>query len=209
MDAILASLAPFVETLKNFSVDTLLNGNFGNTFSLAVLILAVVGILECLFGYPLLRIELVLGGLAGGAYLAKLLIGTHLLDSFLTEAWMQYVLMAIFGILLAFIAYKLFRVAVFFGVGLTVFMFGRGIVANFLENNILVIVISVVAALIIALIALKLLKAVIVVLTAFSGAFTVSYTLSGFLPVPYINLILLGLLFIVGIAVQFRVTRKD
>jgi hypothetical protein len=209
MDAILASLAPFIDAVKNFSVDTLLTGNLGNVFSLAVAILAVVGLVECLFGYPLLRIELVLAGLAAGMYVGDLLLGIEGIAALMTEAWMPWVLKGILGILIAFIAYKLFRVALFCAVGLTVFMFGRGIIAQFLTNGTLSLIVSIVAALLIALIALKLLKTVIMILTSFTGAFCVTYAVAGFLPIPHINLILLGLLFIVGVAVQIRVSKKD
>lgn len=198
----LASFAPLTDALTGGSAEALLSANMGSTFSLAMLVLVVLGILEACFGYKLLRLELLAGGVAAGFFAGDLLLGTGILDAYLTEAWMPIVLKLILGILLAYIAYKLFRLALFAGVAFLVFTFGRGIVLAFLPNPIAALVVALVAALLVALLALKLLRTVVVLLTAALGAYLVAFALAGLLPFSSAMLIVFGVVFIIGLGAQ-------
>ncbi len=212
LEELVASFDPLVDTFTNFSADTFLEANFGNVFSAAVIILLVIGLLEALFGYRLLRFELLISGFVLGAYLGKLLVGTDVLADYLTEEWMPLVLMAVIGILVALAAYKLFRPALFCGVALAVFTFGRPILASlnysFLENETVVMVAAAVLGLLVALISLKLLRTVVILLTSLMGAYFVSFSLSGFIDMAHISLILIALVFVIGAAVQIGALAK-
>ena len=207
-----ASFDPLVDAFANFSADTFLGANFGNVFSAAVLVLLAIGLLEALFGYRLLRFELLVGGFVLGAYLGKLLVETGTLAEYLTEKWMPLVLMAVIGILVALAAFKLFRPALFCGVALAVFTFGRPIIASlnysFLEDETVVMVAAAVLGLLIALISLKLLRTVVILLTSLIGAYFVSFSLAGFIDMEHISLILMALVFVIGAAVQIGALSK-
>ena len=205
MQGLLDSFAPFLDALTGFSADALFVGNLGSTFTWVAVILTVIGLVQALFGQPLLRFELLLGGLAAGLFLGNLLVGTGLLDSLLTETWMHWLLGIIIGLLIGFAAQLLVKAAFFLGAAALAFPFARAALALVITNNVLNIIVSVLAALLIAAISIKLYKTMVVLVTAAFGAFCVSFALSGYLAaIPYINLILFGVVFIVGVAVQAR-----
>ena len=205
MQGFLDSFAPFLDALSGFSADELFVGNLGSTFTWVAVILTVLGLVQAFFGQPLLRFELLAGGIAVGLFLGNLLIGTGLLDSLLTESWMHWLLGVIIGLLIGFAAQLLIKVAFFIGAAALIFPFARAALAMFITNNVLAIVAAVLAALLVAAISLKLYKTMVVLVTAGFGAFCVSFALSGYLAaIPYINLILFGAVFIVGVAVQAR-----
>ena len=205
MQGLLDSFAPFFDALTGFSADSLFTGNLGSTFTWVAVILTVFGLVQALFGQPLLRFELLLGGLAAGLFLGNLLIGTGLLDSFLTESWMHWLVGIIIGLLIGFAAQFLVKAAFFLGAAALVFPFARAALALVITHNVLNIVAAVVAALLIAAISIKLYKTMVVLVTAAFGSFCVSFALSGYLAaIPYINLILFGVVFVVGVAVQAR-----
>ena len=195
-------LQPLIDAIRNFSPETALSANFGNSFSIAVVVVALVGLLEALFGYKLLRLELILAGFAAGFMGGHFLLSTGALDSFLTDEWMRWVFLAIIGLLAAFLAFKLFRIALFLSVGFLVYTFAGGIVASYVNDKTLAIVVSIVVGLIVGLIAVKLLRTVVILLTAALGAYLFTFAVAGFIPVENISLILLALIFVIGVAVQ-------
>lgn len=205
MQAFLDSFAPFFDALTGFSADALFTGNLGSTFTWVAVILTVVGLVQAFFGQPLLRIELMLGGIAAGLFLGNLIVGTGVFSSFLTESWMHWTLGIIIGLLIGVAALYLIKPAFFVAAAFVVFPFIRTALAMFITNNVVNLIVAIVAALLIAAISIKLFKTMVVLVTAAFGAFSVSFALSGYLSmIPYINLILLGVVFIVGVAVQAR-----
>ena len=206
---ITAPFQPLIDTFVSFSPETFLTANLGNTFTWVVAVIALVGLLEALFGYKLLRFELILAGFGLGVFLGDLLLSTGVLASLLTEEWMTWVFLGIVGILVAFLAFKLFRVALFCSVAFEVFLIGRGVIAAYIENEIAVIVIAVVAGLLLGLLAVKLLRTVVILETSAIGAYFVSFALSGFIPIDHIGVILLGLVFLIGAATQIGMAVKN
>ena len=203
-----------VDAFADFSPETLLTGNLGSSAPLLAGILGFIGLLQCLFGYRLLKLEIFLAGFLVGMFLGNLLIGTGIVDSFLTDPWMEWVLMVICGLLLAFVAFLLFRVSLFIVIAFFVFTYVRGLVASYVpadlavSNDVVAIIAGAVVGLLIALLAVKLLRTVVILLTAFTGAFTLAFALGGFVSIANFQLIVIALMFVIGVALQFSKSQK-
>lgn len=216
----LSPIDTYIDAFKSFSVDILLSGNLGDIFTPIAIVLGVIGLLQCLFGYPLLKIEVFFAGFFAGMFLGELLIGTGIADSFLTDPWMKWVLMAICGLLLAFVAFLLFRASLFFLIALWVFTYARGLAATYITTdivitdnfvitrNVIAIVVGAVVGLLIAFLAIKLLRTVVILLTAFTGAFTLAFSVGGYIPIDHIQLIIIGVMFVIGVALQYAMSTK-
>lgn len=205
MQGLLDSFAPFIDALSGFSIDSLFAGNLGNTFTFGVVLLTVVGLLQALFGQPLLRVELIIAGIGAGLFLGNLLLGTGMLDSILTESWMHWVLGVIIGLILSGVALALVEYAFFVAAAFAIYPFARTIVSVYLTNNIVNLIVAILVALLVAAISIKFFKTMVVLVTAGLGAYCVSFALSGFLSsIPSIGLILFGVIFLVGVATQSK-----
>lgn len=212
MSALLATTVSAAEegsglALDSFSVDSLLTGNLGGTFSAIILAVAAVGIVEAFFGYSLLRLELTLGGFGAGAFLGNLL-ATGILKSILPAGLVTYAVMLVLGVIGALLAFKLFRLALFLGVGFAGFTIIKSVVASMALTPMIATVAAIVAGIILGALALKFMRPIVILVTAISGAFLVSYALSGLLPIPFINVILLAVVFLLGLLVQSRRAKK-
>ncbi len=220
-EAVMKDFDPYFNLFKDMTldVDAFLTGSLGNTFTIAVIVLAIVGLIECLFGYSLLKLEVFLAGFAGGGYLGIFLFGIpQIADIFtpiLTEAWMYYLIYAVLGLLVAYLAFKLMRLAIFLMVGFSVYLFLGSTVAAELAKieglpvlfdmpELLPILLTAVIGILVGLLALKLVRAIITLSTSLWGAATFTFALAGFLPeFDSRNLIITAVLFVVGVAVQF------
>ncbi len=209
---ITSSFQPLLDAFTSGSPDGLLTANFGNTFSLAVVILLLIGLVEALFGYKLLRIELTLGGFAAGAAIGGMLFNSGILYAYLNEVWMGWALMAVLGFIFTLVAYKLFRVALFLGVAFTVFSFASPLVNQLLGTLVpipaVITVVAVLVGLLVGFLSLKLLRTVVILLTSAVGAFFISFALSGFIPVAGASYVIILLFFVIGAAVQIGAIKK-
>ena len=189
------------------TADTLLTGNLGATFSTVVIVFAVVGLLEALFGYSLLRLELVLGGFGAGAFLGNFL-ATGLLKTVIPAGTVTYMVMLVLGVIGALLAFKLFRLAVFLGVGFAGYTIAKSMLVPLLGLAAPIDIIAAVAVgVILGALALVFLRPIVILVTSLMGAFLVSFALSGIIPVPYINIILLAVVFLLGLLIQCRRAR--
>ena len=192
---------------ETITVDTLLTGNLGATFSITVLAVAAVGILEAFFGYSLLRLELILGGFGAGAFLGNLL-ATGLLKSVLPAGTVTYAVMLVLGVIGALLAFKLFRLAVFLGVGFAGFTVVKSVIASMALTPPVDTVAAVVVGIILGALALKFMRPIVILVTSISGAFLASFALSGLLPIPFANIIRLAVVFLLGLLFQSRRAKK-
>lgn len=213
LNAILSPLKALIEGFTNNPMDTLMKGNAGTTLGLPILIIAAVGLIECLFGLKLLRFELLAFGFGAGFFLGNLIAGIDAVAGLLTAPWMKYALMGVLGILCTIIAYKFLRLALMLGVAAAVFFFLGPILAGMLPSALIGKIAAGAVGLVIGLIAQKLLKTVVILVTTFSGAYLVAYAISGILQeyiirIPYMTVIALAVFFIIGFSVQVKGVKR-
>ena len=194
-------------------MNALTTGNAGEEIGLPVLILVVVGLIECLFGLKLLRLELLCFGFGAGFFLGNLIAGIEGVGSLLTEQWMEYALMGVLGILCTILAYRVLRLALTLGVAAAAYFFLGPILGGMLPSELIGKIAAVVVGLLIGLIAQKLLKTVVILVTTFLGAYLAAYALSGVLQkyiihLPYMTVIVLAFFFIIGFSTQVKGTGK-
>ncbi len=195
-----SSLSPLFGQLSLFfSAD-----NLGPSVTPLVLAVALIGILLAFFGYPLLRMTIFLGGFGTGIAVASLLLAGGRLAAALTSPWMPLVVMLLCGALFAWLFCKLFSLALFFTVAGAVLLMGMGPIKALFPNPLAGILAIIAAALVLGLLATRFVRPIIVLTTAALGGFLVSFALSGIIPVPYIKLVLFGLVLILGLSIQLR-----
>ncbi len=194
------ALSPLIDTLSLF----LAADNLGASVTPLILAVTLVGILLALFGYPLLRMTIFLGGFGTGIALGTLLLASERFASLLTSPWMPAVVMLLLGALFAWLFCKLFSLALFFTVLGAVVLVGLPIAKVHAPNLLVAILIVVLAGIVLGLLATRFVRPIIVLVTAVTGAFLVSLALAGVIPVPHIKLVLFALVLLLGLAVQLR-----
>lgn len=214
MNAIISAFKALVESFTSDPMGTITGGNAGTEFSLPVILFLIIGLIECLFGLKLLRLELLVFGFGAGFFLGNMIAGIDAVAGLLSADWMKYVLMAVLGILCTIIAYKFLRLALLLGVAAAVFFVLGPILGEVLASALIGKIAAGAIGLVLGLIARKLLKTVVILVTAFLGAYLVAYALSGFLQlyilrVPFVTAIALAVFFVIGLATQAKgVARK-
>lgn len=193
---------------EEITLDTLTTGNLGSTFFPMMIAVAAVGLLEAFFGYTLLRLELTLGGFAGGYFLGSFLVN-GVLRSVIPEGTVSYIPMLVLGLIGALLAFKLFKLALFLGVGAAGFLVARSVIATFPLNWPVDLIVAIAVGLVLGILALKLMRPIVILVTALMGGYLVSFAFSGLLPIPYANLILLAVVFLLGVLIQGRRARKS
>ena len=206
---VLSTIKALASSLSSDPVGALLSGNAGEEFGLPILILVALGLIECLFGLKLLRLELLLFGFGAGFFLGNLIAGIDGVASLLTAPWMKYALMGVLGILCTILAYKFLRLALVLGVAAAAYFFLGPILGGMLPSALIGRIAAVAAGLVIGLIAQKLLKTVVILVTTLLGSYLVAYALSGLLyryviHLPYMTAIVLAVFCIIGLAVQVK-----
>ena len=209
-------LATVLDTFKDlfaaFSanpMNTLTGGNAGEEIGLPLLILVAIGLIECLFGLKLLRLELLLFGFGAGFFLGNFIAGIEGVSELLTAPWMKYALMGVLGILCTILAYRFLRLALTLGVAAAAYFFLGPILGGMLPSALIGKIAAVVIGLVIGLIAQKLLKTVVILVTTFLGSYLVAYALSGVLQkyiihLPFMTVIVLAFFFIIGFSTQVK-----
>lgn len=131
-------------------------------FSLSLAILAVISLIECFFGYRLIRGQIAITTLFAGYFVAAKFSDVlyKLIPSYPEE--LGFIAFAIFAIILAVIASKFFNVGVF----ALIFVIIYSVLPGFIDNKAICLIISLLAA-VVSVILVK--YAVIVVTSLFFG----------------------------------------
>lgn len=186
----------------------LLTDTLGMTSEIVVLLVTAIGFLEAFFGYTLFRLEIFLGGLAGGAFLGKFLAEGPL-ASFLPEGAVSCIPMLICGVIGAILAFKLFKLVVFLGFGFAGFTAVKSLAASFALPAPIDMVVAAVVGIILGVLAIKFLRPFVILVTSLAGGILISSAISSLISIKYIDLILLVLIFLLGLLTQRkRIKRK-
>lgn len=170
--------------------------------NIALFVGLVIALIQCFFGYKIIRSWISIIGFLIGAvlgYSIVYLIVGEMLYSFLGGI--------VGGILFALLAYKVYLFGVFAIASLSTYY----LCVTYLTMDIKYLqLVSVVIAIVVAILAVKYMRPAIIVLTAFAGAFTAMETLPTFLPMASQNILLYtAILGLAGAAVQFLTTKKE
>ncbi|MDD3219983.1 MAG: DUF4203 domain-containing protein [Lachnospiraceae bacterium] len=169
------------------------------------IVVIVMGLLNCFFGYRLMRFWVGIMGFVAG-YLICFLI----LSQFSLNTWVVSLVPLIPGILLIFIAYQIYEVGIFILCATLTFCYSYGLVDRFPKAKVYIIIGGVILAVILGLLAVKFMKPAIIFTTALSGAGNIIAQLMKWIDydnhvVILIAAIVLGIL---GMVVQ-AITTKD
>lgn len=173
-----------------------LNGAMAILFA----VVAVVGLVQCFFGYKLMRVCFTIGGFAIGALGAGVGAG-------LAVDNMAVVIIAalIGGVLGALLLFHVYRLGVFFLnfalVTVIVFLAGSASYGSLIAGVISGIVIGVVAAIMV--------RVCTILSTGCAGGVVAGVAIGGIFHVSAIGLVLGVVLTIVGIVFQFKTTKKN
>ena len=210
MDKTIETFKKFIEAFKDFSFKTFftetLSEGLGDVFSLGIVILIVFGIVECLFGWQLVRFELTLGAFSVVTAVCAIIMKKGFLDAYFTEAWMLQMIMILLGLVAAVFTWYHHNLAFFLGM-----MAASGAALFFLlsrafDNTMVVAILSGVLSLPLAFLLKQLLMPLVVSLTSIGGALIVALSISGFLNrfLPAIGVMLLTDLTVAGLIFQIR-----
>ena len=211
--AIIGIFKALFDSFSGNPIDALTTGNAGADFAPAIAILVALGLIECFFGLKLLRLELLAFGFGAGFFLGNLITDIEAVGSVLTEQWMEYALMGVLGIICTIIAYRFLRLALTLGVAAAAYFFLGPILTGMLGDKLIGTIAAVAIGLVIGLIAQKLLKTIVILVTALLGSYLIAYALAGFVQkyvasLPFPTAILLGVFFIIGFLSQVKGARK-
>ncbi len=187
--------------------------------SIAALAIGVVGLVQCLFGYKLIRLELFVVGCAGGAFVGYFVLSSFLPGLAINTPIVAYLLMALLGLFFGWLVLRLFRFVMFLIIAAGSFVVGSAVITPMLASfapalaavPMIVTLVSVVVSIVIAFLILKVRRPVLIVLTSLLGAL-----LSGFLafnillyPMVKVSFVVTAMVTVVGLVFQFRVGRKS
>lgn len=170
--------------------------------NIALFVGLVIALIQCFFGYKIIRSWISIIGFLIGAVLGYgivyLIVG-EMLYSFLSGI--------VGGILFAILAYKVYLFGVFAIASLSTYYL---CVTYLTMDSKYLSLVSIVIAIVVAVLAVKYMRPAITILTAFTGALTAMETLPTFLPLASKNILLYtALLGLVGAVVQFLTTKKE
>lgn len=190
---------------KTFFTDTLPQG-LSSELTLAVVILVVFGLVECLFGWQLLRFQLTLCVFSAGILASAYVTDARLLDAYLPETWMIWFVMVVVALGLAIFTWYHCNLAFFLGVMIGVAVFLFTLLSGAIDNPVVAAAISAGLALPIAFIVKQLLMPAMIAVTALGGALVVAFSISGLLYsfFPSIGLMVLTDLTVTGLVMQVR-----
>ncbi len=181
-DGVVAAAQSGVETIRKYvsrGIEELKNANYiGGAATSAIdalkgirdywwIIIGVIALIECFFGYRLFRLELALvgfvGGFVGGLILFPYLV--KLIPAMENVPVVQTIIAAILGIAGLLLTQFFFKAAVVIAAGYAGYLFSQPYVASY--NNALLIRIGI--GVVLAILAFLLLKVIIVLLTGLIG----------------------------------------
>ena len=183
-----------------------LAGSMGGTSGIAAGIGAVFALVNCFFGYRMMRFWIGIAGFAAGTW-----GGFAAADYFLDNMAVCAVIALAAGLLMTFLAFRIYLAGVFLLCGL----FGFGLfwalgTLWFAEYETIVLIVSAVAGIGIGVAGVLLSRPVILLTTAISGGIMASQTIFGIFGVTNETAVLIAgvVLAILGAAWQFYNTRE-
>ena len=176
----------------------------------AMVFTIVIALLQCFFGYRLLKVWVTIIG-----FLLGFVLGFGFSAAFIKgEAYLPTVIGIAAGVLLALIAFKLYLLGVFIFCGFIAFGAVRTIPVS--DEGIwktVLLVLAVAAFVAAGVLAVKFSRPCIIAITAVSGAFQVVHSLQPQIPVLASNralsLVTAVVIAALGIAVQFMTTKDE
>ena len=165
----------------------------------------VVGLISCFLGYKFLRIWMALIGFVIG-----MSVGYFVSDKYFSNAVIPIIIGFLAGVLVGFIAYKIYLVGVFLMAFFGTFGFIGQLLDHYNVPGLMWLILTVVLAIVIAAIALKFVKPVIIISSALNGGVMVMGGVFKLLNENAKHMMLLAaiLLAILGIMVQFFTNKK-
>lgn len=160
----------------------------------------IVGLIHCYFGFKIFKLELMIT-----AFLTGLALGGIAFGILFEDAGIGVLIGGFCGFLLAFLAYKLYRLSVFIGVASVTFIITFLAFLTFEPEASLPV--GIVAGLIIGFIAVFLVKPTIIISTAVSSAVLIGVNANTLFDEIWIAVVLGLLCGITGIIVQFCMNR--
>lgn len=192
-------------SFKTFFSETIQQG-IGNVFTLGIVVLVVFGIVECLFGWQLLRFELTIAAFGVVTAISAIIMNKGYLNAYFTEAWMLQLIMIVLGLVAAIFTWYHYNLAFFLGV-----MAGSGVVifallSKVIDSTMVAGIIAGVLSIPIAFLLKQILMPLVVSITSIGGALIVAIAISGFLNafLPSIGMMLLVDLTVTGLVIQVR-----
>ncbi len=171
---------------------------------LSVIIGIVCGFLICFFGYKLLRLWCAIIGFAAGALISGVVAYAMGADVVLLVA-------GIVGIITGILSFAFYKTGVFIiGFGSTVNVAGHIMNAYDVSASWWMIVLIIAAAVIVGILAVKLVRTVVIISTALSGAASIVTNILGIFNVTNYVVILAstGIVAVLGMLYQFTHTKK-
>ncbi len=190
-----------------------------NLDSMIVLALFAIGMIQCLFGYKLIRLELFVVGCAIGAFIGYFVLASFLPDIMTSMAIVAYLVMALLGLFFGWLVLRLFRFVMFLIIAAGSFVVGSAVIAPMLASfapalgaiPMITTLVSVVVSVLVAILILKVRRPALIILTALFGAFIAGFIAFNVMMFPMIkaSFIVTGVLAVIGLIFQFRVGRKS
>ena len=160
----------------------------------------VIGLVSCFLGYKLLRVWMALVGFVIG-----MATGYLISYKYFSNMVIPIIIGFSVGVLIGFIAYRIYLLGVFLIALVTTLGFFGQLVAHYNEPNWVWLVLTVILSIIAAILAIKFVKPVIIISTALNGATTVMMDVFKLLQEDTKHMMLIAslLLAVLGIMVQF------
>ncbi len=187
----------------------------------AVIVLAIgaLGLVQCLFGYKLIRLELFVVGCGIGAFLGYFLLASFFPAIMTSMAIVAYLVMALLGLFFGWLVLRLFRFVMFLIIAAGSFVVGSAVITPMLSSFVptlanvpmVATLVSVVVSLLIAFLILKIRRPALIILTSLLGAFLAGFFAFNVLLFPMVkaSFVVTATLVVVGLIFQFRVGRKS
>lgn len=191
------------------SVPDLAISDMSSTSNIIVFIIAVIfSLAACFFGYRLLKIWSTIIG-----FIIGLIIGGTLADFFSKgNLWITIGVALVVGIILGVLAFFLYKVGVFILVLIESVALISNILTTLISNlsGTIIYIIAIVLGILIAILAIKLMRPVVIVVTALNGGSSIVSALIrfGLVSNNLILLIVFAVIAVAGMVVQFLTTSR-
>lgn len=178
---------------------------FGNLSMPIIIIIGLIYLLQCFFGYKLQRIWIAAAGFIIGFSIAFLVFENSSSASFVIPVIAGIAL----GIIGGIIGYKLYKAGIFIYAFWCTFSFLYTLLSNYKAVGILI---GIVAGVIVGIITLRYVRTVLITVSSLNGGFTSAVILLPLLPYSLNSYVVFAagiVLTISGILFQFKTTKKS